>query len=292
MTWLIVGANGQLGKSICAELRARNIRHLPWNRSDGSILDSEFVKMHVSQIRPSIIVNTAAWTDVDAAENNESQAEKINAEAVSFLAKAAREVSAIYVQISTDYVFSGESFQPWQEQDPVSPISVYGRTKAQGESFTQLLYPEGSYIFRTSWLYSQYGKNFAKTMVKKSLMEPKGNVSVVNDQFGQPTFATDLARQVIDSVNKKIPFGIYHATNSGQTTWYEFATEVFRLCDEDPNRVVPISSIDFKRIAPRPKYSVLGHDGWKATQLSEMQNWKLALKNSMPSILNSLTMEE
>ena len=291
MTWLIVGASGQLGKSLCAELQDRNIAYVEWNRIDGSILDFEFVSKHVARIRPKVLVNAAAWTDVDGAESNEDEAELINAGVVGFLAAAAKNVNAVLIQISTDYVFSGVASNPWDEQSEKSPVSAYGRGKAKGEDLALESYSEGTYIFRTAWLYSQYGKNFAKTMARLAFKDSE-IVRVVDDQIGQPTFAGDLANQIIDSVQKEIPFGIYHATNSGVANWFDFAKTIFELGNQDLNRVIGVTSAEYPRPAIRPKYSVLGHDAWKKTGVDEMRDWKAALSEAMPAIIKSVRMEE
>ncbi len=290
MTWLIFGASGQLGKSLCAELQDRNIAYVEWNRSDGTILDFEYVSKHVAEMRPKVLVNAAAWTDVDGAESHENEAELINAEVVGFLATAAKNVNAVFIQISTDYVFSGNASKPWEEQSEKSPISAYGRSKAKGEDLALESYSERTYIFRTAWLYSQFGKNFAKTMVRLALKDSE-LVRVVDDQIGQPTSAGDLANQIIDSLQKEIPFGIYHGTNSGAASWFDFAQKIFELLNLDSNRVAPVTSAEFPRLAIRPKYSVLGHDAWKKTGVDEMRDWKVALFEAMPAIIKSVRME-
>ncbi len=290
MTWLIVGASGQLGKSFCAELQDRNIAYVEWNRSDGSILDFEFVSKHVAEIRPKVLVNAAAWTDVDAAETCEDEAELINAEVVGFLAAAAKNANSVFIQISTDYVFSGIASSPWDEQSKKSPVSAYGRGKAKGEDLALESYSERTYIFRTAWLYSEFGKNFAKTMARLAMKDSE-LVRVVDDQIGQPTSAGDLAKQIIDSVKMEIPFGIYHATNSGVASWFDFAKTIFELGNQDSNRVIAVSSAEFPRLAIRPKYSVLGHDAWKKTGVDEMRDWKVALSEALPAIIKSVRTE-
>jgi dTDP-4-dehydrorhamnose reductase len=159
-----------------------------------------------------------------------------------------------------------------------------------GEQFVQEAYGAGSYIFRTAWLYSAYGKNFAKTMVKLALKDD-ADVSVVTDQIGQPTFAGDLALQIVDSVVNEIPFGIYHGTNSGQASWFDFAQEIFRLMGADVLRVKPVGSDAFPRPAKRPAYSVLGHDKWVGSGIDEMRDWKTALAEAMPAIVSAVKAE-
>jgi len=290
MTWLVVGARGQLGKSVCEVLQSRGVDLISWDRNIGSASEKSFVSSFVGKIKPKVIVNCAAWTDVDGAESNEIGAQLINMHAVGYLAKAAKLCDAKFAHVSTDYVFSGQSEVPWREGDEKQPLSVYGRTKAKGEDLINLIYPERSYIFRTAWLYSAYRKNFVKTMGGLAMKE-SGTVKVVSDQFGQPTFAGDLAVQIVDSVLANIPFGIYHATNSGQASWFEFAREIFRLVGADVSRVEPTGSDLFPRPAKRPVYSVLGHDKWLESGVKGMRNWKIALEYAMPRIVSALKAE-
>ena len=290
MTWLVVGANGQLGKSVSKVLDKRGIDFIELNRNQGSISNREFVRKFVTQIQPKVIVNCAAWTDVDGAEVNEEDAKLVNAGAVGYLAEAARHCDAIFAHVSTDYVFSGAGNEPWKEDGFKQPLSAYGRTKAAGEDLLFITPGESSYIFRTAWLYSAHGKNFAKTMVRLALKD-SAEVNVVTDQVGQPTFAGDLANQMVESIIQPIPFGIYHGTNSGQTSWFEFAREIFRLVDADVGRVKPVTSEAFPRPAKRPAYSVLGHDKWKDSGVEEMRDWKLALSEAMPTIFSAVKAE-
>jgi dTDP-4-dehydrorhamnose reductase len=290
MTWLVVGASGQLGKSVCEVLQSRGLNLISWDRNIGSASEESFVSSFVGKVQPKVIVNCAAWTDVDGAENNEIGAQLINMHAVGYLAKAAKLCDAKFAHVSTDYVFSGQREVPWSEGDEKHPLSVYGRTKAKGEDLINVIYPERSYIFRTAWLYSAYRKNFVKTMGSLAMKE-SGTVKVVSDQFGQPTFAGDLAGQIVDSVLANIPFGIYHATNSGQASWFQFAREIFRLVGADVSRVEPTGTDLFPRPAKRPFYSVLGHDKWLESGVKGMRNWKIALESAMPGIVSALKAE-
>ena len=172
----------------------------------------------------------------------------------------------------------------------MNPQSVYGHSKAAGELAIGKIYPEGSYIVRTAWLYSEFGKNFARTMCNLAISSDK-DVNVVNDQIGQPTNANQLAAQLIDLVNSGAGFGVYHATNSGQASWFEFAQEIFKLSGADVGRVIPVSSGAFPRPAKRPHYSVLSHDSWVNSRISPMSDWKSALGKSFPAILDSIKMQ-
>jgi dTDP-4-dehydrorhamnose reductase len=290
MTWLVVGASGQLGKSICEVLEQRGIDFVQWNRENGSVSLEVFVSTYVNEIKPKVIINCTAWTDVDGAEANEPGAKLVNADAVGYLAAAAKARGAVLAHVSTDYVFSGVGILPWSEDGIKQPLSSYGRTKALGEDLVAKIYADRSYIFRTAWLYSAYGKNFAKTMVKLALKD-EAKVSVVTDQVGQPTFARDLAVQIVDSIQKEIPFGIYHGTNSGEASWFEFAQEIFGLVGADVARVKRVGSDAFPLPAKRPAYSVLGHDKWVGSGVNEMRDWKIALVNAMPAIVSTVKAE-
>lgn len=297
MTWLIVGSNGQLGKALTAELNQRKFNFQAWGSSYLDIRSSDMTSNLIASLNPKVIINAAAWTDVDGAESNPEEAFAVNSKGAFNLAVAAKSVGAVFLHMSTDYVFSGYSNRPWLETDVRAPKSVYGFSKAAGEEAVLSEYAEKSYIFRTAWLYSKWGKNFAKTMVQKALFE-HGEVKVVNDQFGQPTSAVDLARQIISSIEFQLPFGVYHATNSGQATWFEFAKEIFVSCGSEAlaDRVVPIESKSYFRPAKRPNYSVLGHDAWnqknsKLLPIRAMRDWRTALGEIIPVIISDIKLK-
>ena len=290
MTWLITGASGQLGLALQEVLIQRGIDIVGANSSELDITKPLIVNQLVGFTNPSVIINTAAWTDVDGAESNESAAYSVNSLGPQNLAIAARKVDARLVQISTDYVFSGDASTPWSENAANNPQTVYGSTKSKGENFVLTSLPLNSYVVRTAWLYSPKGKNFAKTMVNLALNQ-LDEVRVVNDQIGQPTVAGDLAKQIVDLVLSEAPAGIYHGTNSGQATWFEFAQEIFRLAGADVARVIPVSSSEFPSPAKRPAYSVLSHDAWAGTSVPEMRNWKIALEAAMPAIISAVKAE-
>jgi dTDP-4-dehydrorhamnose reductase len=289
MSWLITGGSGQLGITISQKLSERGILYHALGSKDLDITKSASVSYLVSRLSPNVIVNCAAWTDVDGAETNELQASKVNGDGVENLAIAAKDCRAKLIHISTDYVFSGESNSPWQVNDTPNPQTAYGRTKAEGESRIMTAYLENSLIVRTAWLYSPWGKNFAKTMTELAL-RGDGEVRVVNDQMGQPTSATDLAKKLIELGLSDLPTGIYHGTNSGEATWFDFAREVFKLVGADVNRVVPISSSQHPRPAKRPSYSVLSHDEWVKIAIKPMRDWKIALEEAMPAIIKAVRM--
>jgi dTDP-4-dehydrorhamnose reductase len=290
LKWLIVGSKGQLGQTFCRALNATGVEFFELNRGHGNICDQNFVDSYISSIRPDVIVNAVAWTDVDGAESNETSANLINADVASFLAIQAKKIDSVFIHISTDYVFSGSGNIPWSESDEKCPTSVYGRSKAKGEEYVLTLYPEKSYIFRTSWLYSKFGSNFAKSMITLALKN-ENELKVVGDQIGQPTSAEDLVSQIVKSVELRIPFGIYHATNTGQASWFEFAQEIFQKCGSDINRIIQVTSQEYNRLATRPAFSVLGQDAWARTNLNPMRDWKLALQEHLPDILDTVRMK-
>ncbi len=260
-----------LGQDLQKALAGREFTALA--RADLDVTDLEAVRSAVAG--HDVVINASAYTKVDDAETHEAEAFAVNATGAQNLAIAASEAAAKLVQVSTDYVFDGSATSPYDEATPLNPISAYGRTKAEGERLALAANPEGTYIVRTAWLYGAGGPNFAKTMLR--LAASHDTVSVVTDQLGQPTWTGDLARQIVELLDADAAPGIYHATNSGEASWYEFTREIFQVVGLDPERVKKTTSSEFVRPAPRPDYSVLGHDGWAAAGLSPMRNWKAAL---------------
>jgi len=290
MKWLITGGSGQLGLAMQKELSFQGIDFIAVKSSELDITKPLVVNQLVDFVKPDVIVNTAAWTDVDGAETNQSAAYLVNALGPQSLAVAASKIGARLVQVSTDYVFSGENAAPWRENEAHNPQSVYGSTKSEGEKFVQAVLPTDSYVVRTAWLYSADGKNFAKTMVKLA-MNRADEVRVVNDQLGQPTYAGDLATQIVELVISGAPVGIYHGTNSGQATWFEFAQEIFELAGADVSRIIPVSTSEYPSPAKRPTYSVLSHGAWGNTTVPAMRDWRIALAEAMPSIISAVKTE-
>jgi len=290
MSWLIVGAAGQLGIALEKALNRAEISVLSANSRELDITQAEEVNTFIQRQRPRVVVNAAAWTDVDSAEEKFDAAYSVNALGARNLALASKNAGSTFVQVSTDYVFSGHSSTPWKISDEHNPVSAYGRSKSAGENFVVEMYPEKSYIVRTAWLYSATRKNFAKTMVRLALLGDN-QVRVVNDQIGQPTFVGDLADQIINMVTTEIAFGCYHGTNTGQASWFEFTQEIFRLAGADLSRVIPVSSSEYPRPAKRPAYSVLNHDDWKLNGLESMRNWKISLAEAMPAIITAVKLE-
>lgn len=271
MRYVVTGARGMLGSDVVHALHGRNVLALGRDALDISDRDSI-----AAILRPKdVVINCAAYTQVDDAESSELAAYSINALGVQNLAIASREVGARLVTISTDYVFSGDGNSPYLESEQRAAISAYGRTKAAGEEFATNEYPQGTYIVRTAWLYGKNGPNFAQTML--SLAATKDSWSVVDDQRGQPTWTRDLAEQIVNLLDSDAPAGLYHGTNSGEATWFEFAQAVLGEAGLEPSRISPTDSSSFVRPAPRPAYSVLGHGRWKSVGLTPMRPWREAL---------------
>jgi len=291
MTILIIGKNGQLGKAMSHVLTQRRIPFEALDFQTLDIRDADRTIKLLNSIRPSVVFNAAAWTNVDQAEQDIESAREVNVQGAINLATASQNINAVLVHISSDYVFSGFGTTPWKEGDKPEPISAYGITKAESELEVISRYSEGSYVFRTAWLYSQWGHNFAKSMTRLALSETN-SVNVVGDQIGQPTSAIDLVTQISDTLIAKLPFGLYHATNSGQASWFDFAQEIFLLAGASTDRVKQITTGEISRLAERPKYSVLSHDSWNnvgvgGSRVSPMRNWKVALADVFPVILDS-----
>jgi dTDP-4-dehydrorhamnose reductase len=254
-----------------------------------------------------VIVNCAAWTAVDDAQTHEAQAFEVNALGAANLARAGAETGAWMLHVSTDYVFAGDAVTPYVEDAAPAPRSAYGRTKAAGEWAVRAELPDRHWILRTAWLYGEHGPSFVRTMAR--LERGRETVDVVDDQRGQPTWSRDLAERIVavasagastgmsagastgvsagvstgasTRASTGVPAGTYHATSSGAATWYDLAQAVFELVGADPGRVRPTTSCQFVRPAPRPAWSVLGHDRWSATGLPAMRGWRDALTEAM-----------
>jgi len=268
---LITGAAGMLGRDLQLALQGRDVTAL--GRADLDITDPDAVDAAVAG--HDVVINSAAYTKVDDAETHESDAAAVNATGPRLLAEAAVRHGAKLVTISTDYVFDGNGTAPYAEDAPTDPLNAYGRTKAEGEAHVRRIAPDSSYIVRTAWIYGAHGPNFAATMLR--LAQTHDTVSVVTDQVGQPTWTGDLAARIVELVDADAPAGIYHGTNSGQGSWYDFTKAIFAENGLDPDRVLPTDSAAFVRPAPRPAYSVLGHDGWSRAGLAPLRDWREAL---------------
>jgi dTDP-4-dehydrorhamnose reductase len=273
--YLIAGGTGMLGTDLASALDGRDVTVAGSDQLDIRDLESvlEMAEGH------DVVINAAAYTRVDDAETHEDAAYAINALGARNLARAAASNGAMLVQVSTDYVFNGTASTPYQEDSPRDPVSAYGRTKAEGERLAVLANPGATHIVRTAWLYGAHGGNFAKTMLR--LAAERQTIPVVVDQVGQPTWTMDVAAMIVTLLDSGAPAGIFHATNSGQANWNEFARAIFSAAGLDPDRILRSSSADFARPAPRPAYSVLGHAGWTRFGLPEPAPWTDALERAV-----------
>lgn len=288
--WFIVGAGGQLGQAIVKELSKRGVNFRALSSDQLDVRDYESVRNQILHFKPKVIVNCAGWTDVPGAEKNEELATILNAYAVENIAKAGREVDSIIVQISSDYVFSGDKIQPYVEDDPLTPINAYGRSKALGEQLISEMNYSRVYVFRTAWLYSEFGRNFVKTILRKFLLQDYP-LRVVNDQFGNPTSAAELAFQIVESVSNRIPFGTYHAVNTNCASWYDLSRSAFENLALDTSHLIGIPSSDFESKVKRPINSCLDTSKWLLTQVPEMRDWEIALQDTIENVYRAVERE-
>ncbi len=281
---LITGGNGQLGhsfQSICYKYEDLDLFFT--DVEDLDICNIENIKEHLSKQSYNYIINCAAYTAVDKAESDQTLTMLLNADAVKNIAVAAKELSIPVIHISTDYVFDGNSFKPYKESDYAVPASYYGQTKLLGEKLLTEEQPV-SMIFRTSWLYSEFGNNFVKTMIK--LGKERDILKVVADQVGTPTYAVDLAEGILNIISKiekktvKFTPGIYHFSNEGVCSWYDFTINIHQLIGIDC-KILPIESKEYPTAAPRPYYSVLNKTKIKTTYKIEIPYWRFSLEKCL-----------
>ena len=278
--WLVAGAGGMLGSDLVAALSPCGARVAGFGRSELDVTSLRDVRRCVEEAAGpgGVVVNCAAWTAVDDAETAEAAAFSVNAVGAQNLALACASAGASLVQVSTDYVFAGDAASPYPVDAPLDPRSAYGRTKAAGEWAVRACL-DRHWIVRTAWLYGEHGPSFVRTMGR--LEQARDTVDVVDDQRGQPTWTRDLAARIVQLVTAAVPYGTYHATNTGQTTWHGLASRVFALSGASPDRVHPTTSAAFVRPAPRPAYSVLDGSCWPAAGLEPMRPWDDALAEAV-----------
>lgn len=277
MNILVTGANGQLGSEMQRLGAVSPNNYIFTDAAELDVTDAGAVRRATEQTRAEAIVNCAAYTDVERAEENEAAADRLNRLAPANLAAAAAATGATLIHISTDYVFDGRAHTPYTEQAPTAPLSVYGRTKLAGE---QAVEASGcSYlILRTAWLYSAFGNNFLKTMLR--LTAERESLKVVFDQIGTPTYAGDLALgifSVIEGGQLRGHEGLYHFSDEGVCSWYDFAVEIAAAAGHDKCRIEPCSTAEYPTKAPRPAYSVLDKGKFKTTFGIEIPHWRESL---------------
>lgn len=282
MKILITGCNGQLGNEMQL-LEKENPQHTYYNTdvAELDITDQQAIERFVDEHAIDGIVNCAAYTAVDKAEANETLCQLLNAEAPAYLAHAVGRRGGWMIQISTDYVFDGTKHTPYVEDDDTCPNSVYGRTKLVGEINVQKLC-ERSMIIRTAWLYSTFGNNFVKTMIR--LGHEKPELGVIFDQIGTPTYARDLARVIMTAIEQGIRPGIYHFSNEGVTSWYDFTKAIHRLAGITTCRVRPLHTAEYPTPAARPHYSVLDKTKIKQTYGIDIPYWEESLADCIEHI--------
>ena len=287
MKVVITGADGQLGRSFQDALKLKGIAFLALPRKTMDVTNLAQVRSVLGSSGASLIINSAAYTNVEQAEVNPEIAFAVNQIGSRNVAIVCRELDSRLIHISTDYVFSGNRDLPWQVDSDTRPLSVYGKSKLAGENAIREEWPENSVIVRTAWLYSQYGKNFYKTILQLANKD-KSPIKVVNNQIGQPTSAPELASFILSTLPLEIPPGVYHATNSGNATWYDFAYSIFQLAGADTGRIEPISAEDYKAKAPRPDYSVLDNSKWDSYDLNTLGDWEHSVANAFSTIQESM----
>ena len=299
---LIIGSSGMLGVDLCKELsedyeiygmdnRSRAGLNLPYNSApvaqrflECDITDKKNVAEVVSKIRPKIVVHTAAMTDVDGCEIAKDRAHNINVVGTENVASACREFGSILIYISTDFVFDGKKKEPYKESDKPGPLNIYAESKLGGEEAVKSILKE-YFILRSSWLYGKSGKNFVDTIIEKA--KTKKSLKVVDDQAGSPTYTVDLSKAIHvllseimrrDTGNGVRDAGIYHVSNSGAVSWYEYAKEILKISGSDV-KVLPISSVELNRPAKRPAMSVLDNSKFTGFTGYKLRDWKEALKD-------------
>ncbi|SCF01138.1 dTDP-4-dehydrorhamnose reductase [Micromonospora mirobrigensis] len=275
---LVTGAGGLLGRELRTVLAARpDLTVTAATRADLDVTDAAAVRAAVAG--HDAVFNAAAFTDVDAAERQERTATEVNGHAVAHLARACAETGARLLHVSTDYVFAGDTDRPYAESAPPAPINAYGRSKLAGELAVARLLPDAGWVVRTAWLQSARGPSFVTTILR--LAERQEQLHVVDDQYGQPTWARALARQLVALLDAALAGraapGVYHGTCAGRSSWHELAREVFALRGLDPDRVRPMPRSRLADRAPRPACTVLGHDRWAEAGLPALPHWRVSL---------------
>ncbi len=279
MKVLVTGVKGQLGFDVVKELEKRNIEAVGVDIEEMDITDAECVDRVIREAAPDAVIHCAAYTAVDAAEDNEELCRKVNAEGPQNIAIVCKALDIKMIYISTDYVFDGQGERPWEPEDERNPLNVYGQTKYEGELAVQNTLDK-YFIVRIAWVFGVNGKNFIKTMLR--LAETHNRLTVVNDQYGSPTYTYDLARLLVDMVLTE-KYGVYHATNEGICTWYEFACEIFKQAGVDIE-VVPVSAAEYSAKAKRPENSRMNKDKLEANGFERLPSWQDALKRYLEVI--------
>lgn len=287
MRVLILGATGQLGRSLLEISWPEETELLTPSRGDVDVTQNDSLEKYFKEFMPAYVINATAWTDVSGAESNPKGALLLNAEAVKNMARLCKELSATLIHVSTDYVFDGQNQTPYGEADQTNPLNNYGKSKLAGELAVSDSGLEDFYVIRTSWLYSRFGKNFVKTIARRALSNESS--AITDDQFGAPTFAGDLARAIVSIVTVKPTPGIYHYSNSGVTNWFEFGKAIYEFSRSDLGLVTSRKSeiTELKR----PAFSQFDLSKWISAGLPTPPDWRESLRGEMPRILQTIKEE-
>lgn len=280
MRVLVTGSKGQLGYDVMRELEKRNHRAIGVDVEEMDITDPQAVKRVLSGADADAVIHCAAYTAVDAAEDNAELCRKINALGTENIARQCRALDIKMLYISTDYVFNGKGERPWEPEDERDPQNVYGQTKYEGELAVQK-YLERYFIVRIAWVFGKNGKNFVKTMLR--LSENHDTITVVDDQIGSPTYTADLAKLLIDMAETE-KYGVYHATNEGFCSWYEFARQIFKDAGKKRVKVVPVSSSEYSAKAARPENSRMSKEKLAEKGFQKLPSWQDALKRFLEEL--------
>ena len=280
MKILVTGVRGQLGHDVLEELEKRHIEAVGVNSDEMDIRDRESVDKVIDSIHPNAVIHCAAWTAVDAAEDESSACDAVNISGTEYIAEACRRNNAVMMYFSTDYVFDGEGDKSWKPEDKTAPIGAYGRSKCLGEEAVRRILPDQHFIIRLQWVYGINGKNFVKTMLR--LAETHDTLTVVSDQVGGPSYTRDIARLACDMIVTD-RYGTYHAANTGYCSWYEFAKAIFKEAGRDV-KVVPVSSDAYPAKAKRPHNSRLDTSKLSKEGFKELPPWQDALHRFMAEL--------
>lgn len=279
MKVLVTGVNGQLGYDVVKELEKREHQAVGVDREMMDLTSTQQIKECIENVNPEAIIHCAAYTAVDKAEDEEELCRRVNAIATKDIAEYAKELDIPMIYISTDYVFDGTKDGEYTEEDIPNPINVYGKTKYEGEVYVQELL-EKYYIVRISWVFGENGNNFIDTMLR--LSKEKDSISVIDNQVGSPTYTKDLAPLLVDMIETN-RYGVYHATNEGFCSWYEFAKEIFKIADIDVD-LKSINTREYPTKATRPINSKMSKDKIIKNEFTHLRNWKDALREYIGNV--------
>lgn len=279
MKILVTGITGQLGFDVVRELKERKFDVIGVSSSEMDITDENKVREVITNISPDAVIHCAAYTAVDKAEEDVEKCMLVNTKGTEYIANICNELDIKMMYFSTDYVFNGDGTKPWSVDDEINPLNLYGDSKYQGEIAVKNNL-EKYFILRISWVFGINGKNFVKTMI--NLSKNHSQISVVNDQIGSPTYTCDLAKLVADMIVTD-KYGVYHVTNEGICSWYDFAVEIFKQSNIDVN-VIPVDSSEFSTVAKRPKNSRMDKSKLEESGFSRLPKWKDALQRYLKEL--------